>query len=149
MLQWLQIPSTLKQSIFLSTSCNIAFNVPFPTNLLNIRKDHISRRACFVLSGHEFLRFNVIVPSCIQSSRHWLTHRKGIELACVYADNSLVQIRWFADKSLVNHSFACKNNGGTTNHIFPNLLQQIFVAFSERVQPWMCWFMQANVCQIR
>ena len=133
----------------LSTSCNIAFNPTLRTCLLKIRKDHIFEGACFVLSRHDFLRFRVIVASCIQSSRHWLTHRKGIELVCVYADNWLAQSRRLADKNFVNHSLACKDNGGTTNHIFTNFLQQVFVAFSKRVKLWICWFMRANVCQIR
>ena len=128
-------------NLLLSTSCNIAFNVTFRTSFLKIRKDHIFERACFVLSRNGFLRFSVIVPSCILSSRHWLTHRIGIELACVDADNWLAQNRWFADKSLVNHSFACKDNGGTTNHIFTNLLQQVFVAFKKKLKLWNCWFM--------
>ena len=74
-------------NLLLSAGCNIAFNATFRMNLLKLGKDHFFERACFVLSGIEFLRFSVIVPSCIQSNGHWLTHRKGIELACVYADD--------------------------------------------------------------
>ena len=129
----------------LSTSFNIAFNLTFRTSLLKIRKDHIFERACFVLSKDEFLSFTVIVPSYIQSSRHWLTHRKGIELACVFAETWLAQINWFAEKSFVRHSFACKDNEGTTNLFFTNLLQQVFVAFSKRVKLSICWFMLAKV----
>ena len=134
-------------NLLLSTSCNIAFNLTFRTSLSKRRNDHVFERTCFFLSRHEFLRFSVIVPSCIQFSRHWFTHRIGIEFCCLYADNWLAQIRWFADKSFVTHSFACKDNGGTTNHIFMILLQQVFVVFSKRVKLWICWFMQANVCQ--
>ena len=108
--------------LFLSTSFNIAFNPTFRTSLLKIRKDHVFKGACFVQSRHEFLRFRVIVPSSIQCSRHWLTHQIGRELACVHAVKWLEQIRWFADKSFVNHSLACKHKAGTTNHIFTNLL---------------------------
>ena len=113
-------------NLLLSTSCNIAFNPTFGTSLLKIRKVHIFEKACFVLSRHEFLRFRVIVPSCVQSIWYWLSRRIGIELACVYAHNCLVQMRWFADKSFVNHSLAFKDKEGTTNHIFTNLLQQVF-----------------------
>ena len=141
--------STEAINLLLSASCNIAFNLTFRTSLLKIRKDHIFERACFVLSRHEFLRFVVLVPSCLQSSRHRLTHRIGIELACVYVDNWPAQIHWFADKSFVNQSFACKDNGETTKHIFPNLFQQVFVAFSKTLKLWTCWFVQANVCQSR
>ena len=136
-------------NLLLSTSCNIAFNPILRTSLLKVRKEHIFEGACFVLLSHEFLRFRVIVPSCKQSSRHWLTHRIGIELACVYADNWLAQTRWIADKIFVKHSFTCEDNWGTTNHILTNLLQQVFVASRKRVKLWICWFMQANVCQIR
>ena len=136
-------------NLLLSTSRNIAFNFTIRTSMLNLRRNHIFKRACFVLSRRELLRFGVIVPSCIQSSRHWLTHRLGIELTCVYADIWFAHIRLFAEKSFVNHSFACKDNGRTTNHIFTNLLQQVLVVFSKRVKFWICWFLQANVCQIR
>ena len=70
-------------NLLLSTSCNIAFNLTFRTSLLKIGKDHNFEGACFVLSGHDFLGLRVIVPSCIQYSTHWLTHRLVIELACV------------------------------------------------------------------
>ena len=136
-------------NLLLSTSCNIAFNPTFRTSFLKIRKDYIFEEACFVLLRHDFSRFRFIVLSCIQSSRHWLTHRIGIEFACVYADNWFAQIRWFGDEGFVNHSFACTDNGGTTNHIFTNLLQQVFIAFSKRVKLWICWFMPEIVCQIR
>ena len=115
---------------FLSTSCNTDFKVTFWTSLLRIRKDHIFERACFAQSRHEFLRFTVIVPSCIQSSRHWLTLGIRIELVWVYANKWLAPIRLFADESFVNNSFACRDIGGTTEHIFTNLLQQVFVAFN-------------------
>ena len=52
------------------SNCNIALNITFWTSFVKKRKHHIFERTCFVQSRHEFLRFRVIVPSCIQSSRH-------------------------------------------------------------------------------
>ena len=139
-------------NLLLSTICNNAFNLTFQTSLLKIRKHHFFLKACFVLSRHEFLRCSVIVPSCIQSSRHWLTHRIGIELACVYANNRLEQSRWFAVKSFFNHSFACKDNGGTTNDIFTDLLQPVFMASSKRVKfdsVDLCWQLFAKLGKVQ
>ena len=72
---------------------------------------------------------------------------KMIKLACVNANNRFTNICWIPDKSLIDYSLTCENNRRTSNHIFSNLLQQVFIGLSKKIEFGTGRFVETNIRQ--
>ena len=77
----------------LSISCNITLNFTVRSKWLEKLQDHILERTWFVLAWCEALTLTLILPSCIQTSRYWLTHWVGIKLTGIISNHRLAYFR--------------------------------------------------------
>ena len=101
---------------------------------LEIWHNHILKVSGFVLLRCNSIRFCVIFPSRVYSCWHGLAHRIRMQLTCVNANNRFTNISWIPDQNLIDYSFTCEDDRRTTNHIFSNLLQQVFIGFGKWVE---------------
>ena len=111
--------------------------------------NHVLKGSRFVLLRFKHIRFCVIFPSRVQSCWHGLTHRIRIKLACVKANSRFTKNSWILDKSFIDYGFTCEDDRKTINHIFSNLLQQVFIGFSKWIEFGTGRFVETNICQVR
>ena len=96
----------------------------------------------------ESLHIFVELISRIKSCRKGFTQRTRVKMAGVNPNNWFINVRGFANKSLINNKFTCKHYSRSTDHVLADFLQQDFVALCDGIKLQTSRFMQTNVSEI-
>ena len=115
---------------------------------ITISHNNILKTACLVELGFEPLNIKIILPACVQSSTHFLTHSIGIKLKGIKSDDELAAFWRRLNACFFHNSFSCEHNWGTSNQIFSGFLQQIFVTFRNWIKLGFDWFVTTCSYQV-
>ena len=99
---------------FLSTHREETFNLTLRSDSLKVRHPHVFKTP-IVLTRFQFAIFRIQLPSRIQTSWHFLTHRENMKLTSITSDNNFALVCRIANENLVHNSFSNKNYGWSTN----------------------------------
>ena len=128
-------PIDTEAGIFLLSPCIVeALNFTIKSCSLKIRHDHVFKATGLVLSRFESTGFLMDILTRINIGGRRLTHQVGVELAGINRTNRFAYVCSLSDTSFINNCFACKNDRWTTNDVFSNFLQYVFISFCEGIK---------------
>ena len=97
-------------NFFLLSGCVKNLNFEFWSQFVIEGQNHVLKISCYVFHSFKPTTFRGILPSCVKSGRHLLTHWECIKLARVNSNDSLANIRRVTNVCFIDNSFSKRSN---------------------------------------
>ena len=132
----------------LSECSTEALNFTIRSSPLKSRHYHVFKATGLFLLRYDSTGFWIVIPTSTKTGGHGLIHRIGVSLAGINPKYSFAYVWKLSKKTFTNNCFAWKNDKWTTNDVFSNFFQQVFISLCGRIDYCFGWFVQTNGNQV-